>query len=506
MNRSKTFMYNTICAASYQIVILVVGFITPRFMLKYYGSEINGLITSITQFITYFNLVEAGLSSASVFALYKPLAKADKRKISSIVVATQRFYILSGYIFLALIAGLAFIYPLRIKVSELNYWQIFVLVFILGFSGTLEFFTLGKYRALLTADQKLYVISISSILYMILNTVIVIASAMMRINIVIVKGIALSSILLRSVILYYYAKKHYSYIDYSAEPDNRALNKRWDALYLQILGAIHTGAPVVLATFFTDLKTVSVYSIYNMVMGGISGVVGVFISGLSSSFGDVIARGQKEVLQKAYQEFEFAYYSLITVIYSVSFILIMPFVQLYTRNIEDADYNIPLLGILFVINGFLYNLKTPQGMLVISAGHYKETKVQTTIQGSIAVIVGAIGAFKFGLMGILLGSIISNLYRTADLLFYVPRKITKLAIRTTVYRMLCSFIELGIIIIPFFFIQIEIASYREWIKMAVILSAYAVLIVAGIGYLLNKNQFSGIIKRLLSMRKNYDHI
>lgn len=501
MNRSKKFLYNTVCAASYQIVLLVVGFITPRYMLKYYGSEINGLITSITQFITYFNLVEAGLASASIYALYKPLAEDNKRQISSIVVATQRFYIISGYIFLGLILGLAFIYPVYISVKGLNYSQIFALVLILGFSGVLEFFTLGKYRALLTADQKLYVISIASILYMILNTVIVIKLAVLGMNIVIIKGIAISSILLRTVILYCYAKKRYPYIDYTAKADNTALNKRWDALYLQILGAIHTGAPVVLATIFTDLKSVSVYSIYNMVMGGVSGIVSVFINGLSASFGDVIARNQSEVLKKAYQEFEFAYYSLITVIYGVSFILIMPFIRLYTTNINDTNYNIPFLGMLFVINGLLYNLKTPQGMLVISAGHYKETKLQTSIQGALAVILGTIGALRFGLAGILLGTIISNLYRTIDLLFYVPTKITYLPIRNSILRMVNCILELVIICAPFFYIQLEISTYIAWITVAIITTIYACLVVVCIGYLFNKNQFHGILERLNMVRK-----
>ena len=49
---------------------------------------------------------------------------------------------------------------------------------------------------------------------------------------------------------------------------------------------------------------VSVYSIFNMVVAGISGIVGIFTSGLSASFGDVIVRNEQTVLQKAYQEFE----------------------------------------------------------------------------------------------------------------------------------------------------------------------------------------------------------
>lgn len=501
LDRTSKFLYNTFFAASYQIVILLVGFITPRIMLQYYGSEINGLITSITQFISYFNLVEAGLSSAAVYALYKPLAENNYREISAIVVATKRFYMISGYIFGALVMGLALVYPMMIQVSDLAYWQVFLLILILGFSGVLEFFTLGKYRALLTADQKLYVISISSILYTVLNTVILTGMAFMQINIVVLKTVALSSILLRCLVLYLYSKRNYTYIDYKESPNNRALNKRWDALYLQVLGAVHSGAPVIIATIFTDLKIVSIYSVYNMVTGGIAGILGIFTNGLSSSFGDIIARKQTEILQKAYQEFEFAYYSLITLVYSVSFVLIMPFIRLYTAGITDVNYDVPYLGFLFILNALLYNLKTPQGMLVISAGHYKETKLQTTIQGVIAVVGGVILAPKYGVVGILLGTIFSNLYRVFDLFFYVSRNITKLPVFITFKKVLCMLAEIFIVYLPSLYFKMICNTYLQWLKYAIIITIYASLVILIVGGTCNPKEITGIWKRATEMRK-----
>ena len=71
MTRTKKFMYNTIATAAYQMIVMLVGFITPRILLQYYGSEINGLVSSINQFITYFSLVEAGIAGAAVYSLYK---------------------------------------------------------------------------------------------------------------------------------------------------------------------------------------------------------------------------------------------------------------------------------------------------------------------------------------------------------------------------------------------------------------------------------------------------
>lgn len=501
-DRTGKFIYNAFFAAAYQVLILVAGFLTPKIMLLYYGSEINGMITSITQFISYFNLVEAGLSGAAVYALYKPLADEDHKQISSIVAATQKFYLKSGYIFLALVLTMAFIYPCSIDLDWMGYWQIFLLVLILGTSGVLEFFTLGKYRAILTADQKLYMISISSALYQILNTLIFVCLAVLHADIVAVKAAALSAVFLRCLILRQYTRRHYPYINYKEHPDAQALNKRWDALILQILGVVHTGAPVMIATVLLNLKAVSVYSVYQMIMGGISGILGIFVNGLSASFGDLITRNKTQPLQRAYQEFEFAYYSLITIVYSVSFAMIMPFIRLYTAGITDAEYDYPVLGILFVINALLNDLKTPQGMMVIAAGHYKETRIQVTVQGMIMIVTGAALAPKLGLYGIVIGSVCSNLYRVADLIFYIPKNVTKLPAANSIRKIACMAVAFILITGPFQFFRIVCENYVQWIKYAMAVTLYAVFVTLLAGCMCCRKEMHGICRRVKELRRN----
>lgn len=500
-DRTSKFIFNAFFAAAYQILVLAAGFIMPKIMLLYYGSEINGMITSITQFISYFNLVEAGLSGAAVYALYKPLAEEDHKQISSIASATQKFYLKSGYIFLILVLILAFAYPFSIELSGLGYWQIFSLVLILGTSGILEFFTLGKYRAILTADQKLYMISVSSALYQIVNTLIFVCLAVLHANIVFVRAMALTAVFLRCLILRQYTRRHYPYINYKEHPDNQSLNKRWDALLHQILGVVYTGAPVMMATIFLNLKAVSIYSVYQMIMGGISGIFGIFMNGLSSSFGDLIARNKVQPLQRAYQEFEFAYYSLITIVYSVAFVMILPFVRLYTSGVTDAEYCDPVLGALSVLNGLLYDLRTPQGMMVVSAGHYKETRMQVVIQGLIMVVTGTVLAPKMGLSGILLSSICSNLYRMTDLIYYIPKNVTKLSVNKTIRKIICTVAEFGIITVPFQFFRLVCDTYTRWVFAAVAVTFYAFFVTLLLGFVCCRTEMYGIWERIMELRR-----
>jgi hypothetical protein len=496
MNRTRKFFYNSITTAFLQIVSMIVGFIIPRIMLENYGSEINGLVSSITQCISYFNLVEAGLAGAAVYALYKPLADNDYKAVNGIVVAAKKFYNLSGYMFTILTISLAILYPIFVKTDIITEFDIGMLVLVIGVSGSIEFFTMAKYRVLLTADQKIYIISITSILSIVVNAIILVVLANMQTNIVVLRTFALISVFARTIILYLYINIKYKYINYQEKPNYKALNKRWDALYLQILGSVQIGIPVVFATIFIDLKVVSVYTVYNMIIGGINGVLSIFISGLSSSFGDIIARKDLKLLQKSISEFEFFYYSLLTIIYSTTFILFIPFIKIYTSGIVDINYVRPITGFLFVLNGLLYNLKTPQGMLVISAGMYKETRNQSTIQALI-IIVGGLFLIQFwGLNGMMIASILSNLYRIIDLVFFIPRNLTKLPIRTTVYKMGMIFIITILVWLPFNFYELSPRSFLAFFIMGFCIVIYSSVLVALVGLIFERNRMYNLHERL----------
>ena len=488
--------------AMQQIVTLAAGLIMPRAMLLAYGSEVNGLVTSITQFVTYINLVEAGLSGATTYALYKPLADRDHDAISGVVSAAYKFYLQASAIVMALVCVLAVAYPLYIQSESMSALEMGLLVVCIGANGALEFSTLAKYRVLLTADQKTYIVSMGTIVYTILNTLIVVGLAYAGVSVVVMKAVALTAMWVRSLILMIYCRRHYKNLNYKAKPNTKALNKRWDALFLQILGVIHRGAPSLLITvILKDLKLVSVYTVFNMVTSGMNNVMNIFKTGVSASFGEVIARKEVQTLQKAYGEFEFMFYKLIAVAYSTCVVMIMPFINIYTRGITDVNYNLPLVGFLFAVDGIFYSLKTPGGMLFIAAGMYRETRVQTIIEGLIMVVGGAILAKPMGITGILLASVLSNLYRAIELAFFVPHNITKAAVSGTFRKILMMLLTIGISVAPFWFIKISADNYLQWVVCSMGVVAYTALVTLTIGFLFEKDDMKSVLRRIKRILK-----
>ena len=75
MNDRKKIKYNLIVGISSQIIALILGIIVPKLILVNYGSEINGLLSSVTNIYAYIAIVEAGVAAASCQALYKPIVQ-----------------------------------------------------------------------------------------------------------------------------------------------------------------------------------------------------------------------------------------------------------------------------------------------------------------------------------------------------------------------------------------------------------------------------------------------
>lgn len=494
--RSVAFMSNALSSLLLQVVNVVVGFVVPHALIGTYGSDVNGLVTSLTQFVTYIQLVEAGISSAAVFQLYQPLVRGDDEETSRIVSAARVFYYKSGGVFTALVLVLACLYPVFVSVNGVSSPGVFVLVFALGATGFLDFFTLAKYRVLLTATQRNWVIQLASVLYKVLYTVVVLAGTFLGASVVSLFVVAVVPIVLRTAVLIVYARRAFPQIDFSADAKGVKLKQRWDAFFLQLLGAVQSGAPTIIATFVLgDLSLVSVFSVYMLVANGLQNAINSLSLGTQASFGDVIARGQTEVLQRSFREFQALSYGLSAAACGVGVALIMPFVALYIADIADVGYVYPLVGFMCVLNVLLYHLKTPQGLLVIAAGHYRQTRIQTSLQ-TVILLVCSIGlGYAWGMPGILAGMCLSNAYRDIDLMFYIPRNVTHTDPRETLKFMALALIACSLVAAPYLALDPDCGGWAQWLLQLAVLVVWSFVVVFGLYRLFAREQLDGLLSR-----------
>jgi len=494
--RTEKALYNLFANLLLQLVTALVGFILPAFFIQYYGSSVNGMIGSIKQFIAYLSLVEAGVGAASIAALYAPLLHQNNLAINKILSATKMFYQRSGLIFLALLVSIACLYPWLVS-SEIDIQVSFLMTLIIGCSGILEFFFVGKYRVLLRADQKSYIISFILAATTALNALVAVVLILQHTNVLLVQAVATAVQVAGFFAIYYYVNKTYPQLNFKSEPDFKAIDKRWSAFMHQIAGMVVFHAPVVLITIFCGLKYVSIYVVYNMVFAAVQQIVAIFSNGLMAGFGEIMAAKQYATLKRAYDNYEFIFYGILAWAYTCTALLIMPFINIYTAKFTDANYVRPDLAFLFVIIGVANNLRIPPNTLVTAAGHFKETQNRALLEAGINLTVSLILVQYWGIVGILMGSVCSYAYRTLDFIFYVAKHFLQASPYHTCKRILINALLAVLSALPFVsWFDIQAANYGEWFLGALVIALFVFIIVTTGNALTDLAMFKATLDRL----------
>ncbi len=487
--RTKQALKNVSASLLLQVVSALSGILLPRFFIGIYGSAVNGLVTSVTQFISYMTLVEAGIGAAGAVALYRPLAEGNDGAISSIVTAAKKFYFRSGLIFVVLVGGLVAFYPFAVASEMEDAGFVRWMICVLAVNGIVDYFFLGKYRVLLTADQRGYVISLAQSVGTVAVTVLSIVMMEWGCSSLAVKSVAAVVYILRSVVVFAYAKRRYPRVSFRAKPDFKSFSQRWAALLHQIVGMVVNNTDVVLLTLLLStnaLEEVSVYGLYNLIVWALVSLMNSIYTGLGSGFGEVIARKETEVLKNSFSSFEYLFFILIFIAFSCMTVLFYPFVGLYSAGFTDGVlYQRWELVILFTASGLIQCLRYPALTLIVAAGHYKQTRWRAIAEAVINIAVSLALIYPFGIAGVIFGTVVSYLYRTVDVIFYSSKHFVPGTRKKTFLRLGVNFFLMAVAVtVGFFLIPQTLSGWFAWVGYACLFGMGCVVLFFGVNLLL----------------------
>lgn len=483
-NKAKKAFHNVLTGIAYQLTNIIVNFIITPLIIFKFGSAVNGIVQSIRQILNYVQFVGAGISESAVVSLYEPIAKNDRKKISAIVNACDEVFVKSGIIYTVGSFIVAISYPFIFNIN-LSKKAVFFLVIVLSVAGASEFFIMGKYRALLIADQRVYVVNIVQTIGLLFGLITTYVLMKFNMNIVIVQlGLSLAYVS-RVIVLIIYINIKYSFLDKKIARDFTSLNNRKAATIHQLAGIITFGSQVIVANYFCGSKEASVYAVYAMIFTGINTLLGVFSSALLAFFGDLFVTKNKEKVQEYYRIYELGYFTLVFLIYSVTYVVALDFIRLYTKGVSDVNYVRMELVLLFSLMGLINCMRTPGATLINAIGHYGETKNKALIE-MIICFVGQLALVNYwGLVGILIATITAYVYRTIDVIVYTSVIILKRKIFFTM-KVLAINVGISIIFIKYVsYSSFEINNYFEWVLYATINSVFCGIIFIIINSIFN---------------------
>ena len=464
--KSKVTLINIISNIILQVVNVITGFIIPKIMLSYFGSNVNGLVSSITQFLSYISLVEGGISGVVIASLYKPLVDKDDEKLSSVIKSSNNFYRKIGLVFTLYTIILAFIYPLLFN-KNFSYIYMFSLVLILSINLFIQYMFSLTLRNLLKADKKGYIVSLTQSLILILTVILTFISVKIYPSVHILKLLSSSLFLLQPIIFSRYVNKNYK-IKKSSKVDNKLISQRWNGFAINLAAFIHNSTDITVLTFFTNLATVSIYSVYSIVTSGLKAIINAISSAIVPPIGKTYASGNFNELNKKMDLYEYIIFITVFYFFTIASLLITPFVMIYTSGINDANYNQFLFGILLVISEALYLIKFPHLNLSYSANKFKELTIPAFIEAFINIIVSLILVKRFGLIGVSIGTICGMTYRMMQQVKFT-NKLIENRNQLLFYKKLLIFSISTVIGLIFCYLFIPLAKFNisSWIIHAI---------------------------------------
>ena len=500
-SRTEKAALNTITAAIGELIHLICTLILTRLVLTQFGSAYNGITTSVRQFLSSISILTIGISATTRVALYQSLEAHDLKQTSGIIKATEKYMKKVGIVLFGLLAVLTIVYPFAVDTGY-RWIEVAPLIIAAGISAAGRFLFGTTYGALVSADQSIYISNIFGMIANILNLVVSVILIKLGCNVQVVKLGASFFLMLNPIMLGVYVKRKYK-LEKNCEPVNPTSLRQRDVMAHSIANIIHDHTDMVVLTVFCDVKIVSVYTIYNLILNALKKTQYIFTSGTEALFGNMWVRKEIDKIRLNLGYYEYIMASFVSIIFSTSLVMILPFVSLYTSGVDDVEYILPVYAAVIMIGQVFFSFRAPYLTLVQGVGRYKETKKGAYLEAFLNLLISVVLVQFIGIVGVAVGTLVANLFRTVQYAIYIDNNIIRRGKMIFVKRIIWSLVNVLII----YFICRGPASYyaylgwAHWIVTGFVVTLISVAVTVLSSLLVYRGDFIGVSQLALRVIK-----
>lgn len=431
---------NIITTLINQLVTTACGIVIPHILLISFGSEAYGISVSITQFLSYITLLESGIGGVARAKLYGPLARKDNYEISAVYHAVKRFFQGVAAAFVVYCIALGLVYHDIAHVTIFSRTYIFALVFVIGLSSLAKYMGGLANLTLIVADQKQYINNFITVATTLANTAAIVILVNLKADLIWVKLGSSLIFIIRPLLYTVYVRKQFTLP--KVQKEKNVLEQKWTGIGQHIAYFLHTNTDIVLLTLFANARIVAVYSVYSLVVSSIRAITESFTGGMEAAFGEMIAKNELKRLRWSYSRYNKLLTSVTVILFGCTGILIVPFVQLYTKGITDANYYQPQFAIVLMLAEAINCLMLPCCSLPVAANHLKQTRYGAYGEAIINILLSCVLIHWNPLLGVAMGTLIATAFRGAFYMVYSAKHILHVSARNLILQSASAFVLL----------------------------------------------------------------
>lgn len=423
--RTKNALRNLIVSLLYEVFILALGLVVPRFIILSYGDSINGLTQTINRLLTLVNLLQAGAVGASIFQMFKPVADEDYETQSAIMYASKKYFNKMGAIYLLVVMVCAVFYGFYLQEDNLTPVEVILSFAVLALNGSLYFFFTARHDILCTSYQKKYLLKLSSFVEKIVYYLLLFLVIRGNLYFIFMYVALLCGSVVRVSVNEYYCRKLVG-----KRLTSNPVNKKYEIKDRKFLMLASIGdqaiaaAPTVIITTLISLASSSVFSVYSMIYISMRTLIDSVHHSVSAVFGNLVTTADDQKISKVFDALLYVFVMIGTLLASCCAFLFMNFISLYTEGFEATDYNQPVLACFIVAYIAIFAVKTVFSFVSNSYGLFKLTCKATLICGAISLVVSIVSTMLLGMPYVMVGVLMYHFSTMCVLIFAFKKEIT----------------------------------------------------------------------------------
>lgn len=478
-----------------QVTTLLCGFVLPRIILGHFGSDINGLVVSVTQFLSLISFLEMGVGAVVHSALYQPLADNDSVQVSRIMDSAGKFFKRIAYILAGYVVVLCVVYP---HVAQQSFDSLYTigLILVLSISQFCQYFFGITDSILITADQRGYIVYLSQTIAVLMNTCISALLIYAGASIHLVKLATALIYLIRPITVRLYIRRNYQIdrkITYTTEP----IQQKWNGVAQHVAAVVLDGTDSVVLTVMASMADVSIYSAYNMVVLGVKQLFMSMTNGVQALMGELLAKKENKELAHVFQWTLWGIHTGAVFVFGCTAVLVTAFVQVYTFGVDDANYVQPLFGLLLTIAHAGHCLRLPYNLVILAGGHYRQTQSNYIVAAVTNIVVSVIMVSRWGLIGVAIGTLAAMMYQTIWMAWYVSKNLIYYPFAEFIKQMAVnvgSFVAAYCLTLP---MKIHAVTYFGWFVLAVKVALVWLAVIVLFNFVLYKKKMCFLLEKLI---------
>jgi len=405
-SRSGKATRNIVLEVGAQIISYIFQFIIRTVFIITLGEVYLGINGVLTNVLSLLSLSELGFSTAFAVSLYEPLTKKDNEKLAAILSYFKKVYLVVGIVVLAL--GLCLTpfltFIIKADISE-NLYIIFLLYLL---SSCVTYFS-ASYTTFITAAQNGYVISIIKIVKSAVLLGLQIAALYNKDFYFYLIAIIISNIV-GVVLCYIYFGRKYKHVNQikpgkiDKETKQEIVSNTKASFFHKLGGVVLSSTDNIVISTFISISVVGYYSNYSLIIGIISTLFALAVNALAAFVGEINVISDNKTKSILYWRLSYINYVFTAISTVLLFALINPFINIWAgpKYVLSLSFVI-VLGVQFYIN----SIRRITQVYNMSLGLYVKYQYFPLIEAALNIVISIALVKIIGLIGVILGTIIS---------------------------------------------------------------------------------------------------